>query len=192
MNNTKIIFYDCYEVYKIFKELNNHYLFNIENIPDKKRLDLFIKSKNNYLIVTDKCLKEQDIINQVILDSLPININKLIEKINIAFLRNNFLNTSNIKIGKYFINKNSREILFQEKSAKLTEQEIKIIAYLNQSLNPVPVSELQEKIWGYNNDLETHTVETHIYRLRQKIFKIFKDNDFLLSLKNGYYIKDLN
>ena len=135
MNNTKIIFYDCYEVYKIFKELNNHYLFNIENIPDKKRLDLFIKSKNNYLIVTDKCLKEQDIINQVILDSLPININKLIEKINIAFLRNNFLNTSNIKIGKYFINKNSREILFQEKSAKLTEQEIKIIAYLNQSLN---------------------------------------------------------
>ena len=192
MNKTKIIFYDCYEVYKIFKELNNHYLFNIENIPDKKRLDLFIKSKNNYLIVTDKCLKEQDIINQVILDSLPININKLIEKINIAFLRNNFLNTSNIKIGKYFINKNSREILFQEKSAKLTEQEIKIIAYLNQSLNPVPVSELQEKIWGYNNDLETHTVETHIYRLRQKIFKIFKDNDFLLSLKNGYYIKDLN
>jgi hypothetical protein len=192
MNNTKIIFYDCYEVYKIFEELNNHYLFNIENIPDKKRLDLFIKSKNNYLIVTDKCLKEQDIINQVILDSLPININKLIEKINIALLRNNFLNTSNIKIGKYFINKNSREILFQEKSAKLTEQEIKIIAYLNQSLNPVPVSELQEKIWGYNNDLETHTVETHIYRLRQKIFKIFKDNDFLLSLKNGYYIKDLN
>ena len=107
MNNTKIIFYDCYEVYKIFEELNNHYLFNIENIPDKKRLDLFIKSKNNYLIVTDKCLKEQDIINQVILDSLPININKLIEKINIALLRNNFLNTSNIKIGKYFINKNS-------------------------------------------------------------------------------------
>ena len=80
----------------------------------------------------------------------------------------------------------------ESKSAKLTEQEIKIIAYLNQSLNPVPVSELQEKIWGYNNDLETHTVETHIYRLRQKIFKIFKDNDFLLSLKNGYYIKDLN
>ena len=72
---------------------------------------------------------------------------------------------------------------------KLTEQEIKILIYLEQSDVSINVEKLQKDIWGYSKDLETHTVETHIHRLRKKFFNIFSDKDFILSSKKGYLIK---
>ena len=72
---------------------------------------------------------------------------------------------------------------------KLTEKEINTIVYLSKSNNPVSIDELQEKVWSYQLDIETHTVETHIYRLRKKILNIFKDKEFIASKKNGYQIK---
>ena len=72
---------------------------------------------------------------------------------------------------------------------KLTEKEINTIIYLSKSAKPVSVTELEKKVWSYQSDIETHTVETHIYRLRKKIFNAFGDNQFILSEKNGYYIK---
>ena len=72
---------------------------------------------------------------------------------------------------------------------KLTEKEINTITYLSKSDKPVSVDELQEKVWSYQSDIETHTVETHIYRLRKKILNTFNDNNFITSEKNGYQIK---
>ena len=72
---------------------------------------------------------------------------------------------------------------------KLTEKEINTITYLSKINNPVSIDELQEKVWRYQSDLETHTVETHIYRLRKKIINTFNDNDFIISKKHGYQIK---
>ena len=72
---------------------------------------------------------------------------------------------------------------------KLTEKEINTIIYLSKLDKPVSINELQEKVWSYQSDIETHTVETHIYRLRKKISKTFNDNEFILSKKNGYQIK---
>ena len=72
---------------------------------------------------------------------------------------------------------------------KLTEKEINTITYLSKSEKPVSIDELQEKVWSYQSDIETHTVETHIYRLRKKIFQSFKDQNFIMSEKNGYQIK---
>ena len=72
---------------------------------------------------------------------------------------------------------------------KLTEKEINIIKFLSKSNKPVSVNELQNKVWSYQSDIETHTVETHIYRLRKKILKTFNDNKFIISKKNGYQIK---
>jgi DNA-binding response OmpR family regulator len=60
--------------------------------------------------------------------------------------------------------------------------------FLINSSKPVNIKELQEKVWGQMPDLETHTVETHIYRLRKKIKDKFQDNDLIISLKNGYQI----
>jgi len=72
---------------------------------------------------------------------------------------------------------------------KLTEKEINTIKYLSKSNNPVSINELQEKVWSYQSDLETHTVETHVYRLRKKILNKFNDDEFIISKKNGYQIK---
>ena len=78
---------------------------------------------------------------------------------------------------------------FGDKKLKLTEKEISSIIYLFKSKSSVNIQELQTKVWGYQSKLETHTVETHIYRLRKKILKTFKDDDFIISNKNGYEIK---
>ena len=75
------------------------------------------------------------------------------------------------------------------KKLKLTEKEINTINYLSKSNKPVSIDELQEKVWSYQSDIETHTVETHIYRLRKKILNSFNDNEFIISKKNGYQIK---
>ena len=92
-------------------------------------------------------------------------------------------------MGNYRFNINSREMFLKENKLKLTEKEISSIIYLFKSDKPISIQELQTKVWGYQSQLETHTVETHIYRLRKKILKVFKDETFILSKKDGYEIK---
>ena len=70
----------------------------------------------------------------------------------------------------------------------LTEKEAKIIDFLNNSNDAVTVQLLQKNVWGHKSKLDTHTVETHIYRLRKKILTMFNDNNFIKSKKSGYYI----
>ena len=77
---------------------------------------------------------------------------------------------------------------FNSESISLTEKEINLIIFLNNSKNPVSVYKLQKEVWSYKNKIETHTVETHIHRLRKKILKEFKKEDFILSNKSGYYL----
>ena len=146
-----------------------------------------VKNLNNYLIISNK--KYSDIQNQFVLDNLPINLFKLIEKINIEFLKLQFNSQSEVKVNNYTIDLNSREMLTKNTKLKLTEKEINTITYLSKSDKPVSVDELQEKVWSYQSDIETHTVETHIYRLRKKILNTFNDNNFITSEKNGYQIK---
>jgi DNA-binding response OmpR family regulator len=112
----------------------------------------------------------------------------LIEKINIEFLKQQFNNQSELQINKYTIDLNSRELLLKSSKLKLTEKEINTIIYISKSNKPVSIDELQEKVWSYQSDIETHTVETHIYRLRKKILKTFNDNEFIISKKDGYHI----
>ena len=71
----------------------------------------------------------------------------------------------------------------------MTEKEINTIYYLFKSNKPVSINELQDKVWSYQSDIETHTVETHIYRLRKKFLNTFNDKEFIISKKNGYQIK---
>ena len=80
-------------------------------------------------------------------------------------------------------------MLIKDNKLKLTEKEINTITYLSKSDKPVSIDELQKKVWSYQSDIETHTVETHIYRLRKKILNTFNDKDFIISEKNGYQIK---
>ena len=123
----------------------------------------------------------------MILENVPIKFEKLIEIINIKFLKNKFLDQSNIKIGEYDLDLNSRKISLGDKSLNLTERETNLIIFIKNEKN-VTIKQLQKMVWDYSPDLETHTVETHIYRLRKKMKETFGDESFILNTSNGYSI----
>ena len=184
MNNQKLIIYEFDELYRILIEINNDVNLIIKK-ASKNDIQDFI-SQPNTLILTQKKISSFD--NQIIFNDFPISILKLLEKINTQFLKVNFNNKSDIMIGSYRFNLNSREMSQSDLKLKLTEKEINSIIYLFNSRDVVKIDELQSKVWGYQPELETHTVETHIYRLRKKIFKKFNDESFILTIKSGYQI----
>jgi DNA-binding response OmpR family regulator len=122
------------------------------------------------------------------LSLFPISLNKLVELINIQLIKLKFNHQSKFIIKNYELNLNSKFISKSDLSLKLTEKEIEIILYLNETKTKHDVADLQKNIWGYSVDMETHTVETHIYRLRKKISDKFNDENFILSRQNAYFI----
>ena len=187
MINQNLIIYNFNSLYKILEELSLDLNFNIISAENEKSLNDKIQNINNYLIISNR--NNFKINNQIVLDNLPINTSKLIEQINIQFLKLQFNNQSQVKINKYTIDLNSREMIFNNTKLKLTEKETNTITYLSKVKKPVSVNELEENVWSYQSDIETHTVETHIYRLRKKILSTFKDDNFIISKKDGYQIK---
>jgi len=185
MKNQSLIIHDNSVLYEIFNEISKEINFSIIE-TDKKKILSKTYNDSNFLILTKK--KILDLENQIILNKLPINIFNLIEKINVEFLKIKFTKQSEIRISKYKFNINSREMSDENRTIKLTEKEINSIIYLFKANKPIKVQELQEKVWGYHSGLDTHTVETHIYRLRKKISKVFQDKQFILSISSGYQI----
>ena len=186
MNNENLVIYDFKILYEILSEINHYINFKLINVDKISNLNL--KDQNNYLLISNKKIK--DVENQMVLDNFPIDINKLIENINIKFLKKKYSQQSEIDLGIYKLNLNSRKIFNDKNSLYLTERESNILIFLNNAKKPVKISKLQTEVWGHNSKLETHTVETHIYRLRSKINKSFKDTNFIISTKQGYLISD--
>ena len=184
MNNQTLVIYDFKILYEILNELKNHINFSFLHID--KLADLNFKTLNNYLVISGK---KQNIENQIIIDQYPIEINRFIELVNINFLKKKYNQQSEIDIGTYKLNLNSRKIFDEKNSLNLTEREANIVIFLYNSKKPVKISKLQTEVWGHNSKLETHTVETHIYRLRKKINNIFNDENFIKSSKAGYIIQ---
>tara|TARA_Y100000768_G_scaffold100524_1_gene73454 strand:+ start:619 stop:1182 length:564 start_codon:yes stop_codon:yes gene_type:complete len=182
-----LIIYKFLKLYHILEEVDLDLNFNILFADNENILNDTVKNLNNYLVISNK--EYSNISHQFVINDMPINISKLLEKINIEFLKVQFNSQSEVKINNYIIDLNSREMLAKNIKLKLTEKEINTITFLSKSNKPVSVDELQEKVWSYNSDIETHTVETHIYRLRKKILNTFNDNEFIISKKNGYQIK---
>ena len=187
MSIQNLIIYNFSSLYHILEEIGLDLNFNIISVDNENSLNEQVSNLNNYLVISNK--RHLNISNQFVLDKIPINIFKLVEKINIEFLKIQFNSQSEVIVNKYIIDLNSREMLINDKKLKLTEKEINTITYLSKSNKPVSIDELQEKVWSYQSDMETHTVETHIYRLRKKILNTFNDNEFIISKKNGYQIK---
>ena len=186
MNLKKLIIYDFKELFKILYEIKEELNYEIIEISAENLLNVSLNKKNDHLIIVKKLVK--NINNQILVTSLPIKLSELIEKLNIEFLKKNFQNQSELKIQKYKLDINSRELILKNKKIKLTEKESNILLYISNSTKPVSIEDLQLNVWGYHSDLETHTVETHVYRLRKKILATFDDNDFINSKKNGYQI----
>ena len=192
MQNVIIINYNS--LYEIFDDLK-------ENLPFKtikfKNEDDFLKDnsldKRKSLIILNKKTKllfnhglhESNILY---LNDLPLSFEKLLEKININLIKLRYGLQSKINIKDFQLDVNSKHLSKLGLTLKLTEKEIEIILYLNKKKINCNIADLQKNIWGYSTNIETHTVETHIYRLRKKIDKVFKDKKFIVSQKNGYLI----
>ena len=145
---------------------------------------LFISRENQKLLL-NKNLTEKNFLD---LNNFPLPYNKLTELINIQLIKLRFNHQSRISIKGYELNLNSKFLSKDNLSLRLTEKEIEIIQYLSETRTTHDVLDLQKNIWGYSAEMETHTVETHIYRFRKKISNKFNDDNFILSHQNGYFI----
>ena len=164
---------------------------NIEFFNDKiLNIEKYVWDIKKIEIHTENLTKEKvlNVNNQHILTKLPVTLSELIEKLNINFLKLQYKDQSNYKISKYSLDINSKNFFTKDKSLRLTEKEIATILYLSKFNKPISIKELQLKVWDHKSLLETHTVETHIHRLRKKIKEKFNDDNFIKSLKEGYYI----
>tara|TARA_Y100001958_G_C21201607_1_gene528201 strand:- start:737 stop:1312 length:576 start_codon:yes stop_codon:yes gene_type:complete len=186
MNIQNLIIYKFDVLYHILKELDEDLNFKILHIPNDKILNLEIKKLDDYLIITKK--NNLNLKNSIYLESFPLKLNNLIEKLNIEFLKIKFSKQSKINISNYTIDLNSRIISSNNIELKLTEKEINTILYLSKKKEPINIKKLEKVVWEYQSEIETHTVETHIYRLRKKIFNTFGDHNLLISKKEGYLL----
>ncbi len=193
MQNVFILnFNSLYEILDEIKENLSFKVIKFEKEKDLKKENEW--SIENCLIITQNNFKQSrndEVFDMNLLhfDDLPLTLNKLIEKINIKLIKLKFNHQSKIVIKDYELNLNSKFFSKDSLSLKLTEKEIEIILYLNSKKIKHDVADLQKNIWGYSANMETHTVETHIHRLRKKISDLFKDNNFISSDKSGYFIR---
>jgi len=186
MISKNLIICDNNTLFEILNEIKDVLQFKLINVSEDNLIDLKLNELDNYLIISKR--KVEKINNQIVINDFPIKIEKLLSLINVNFLKFKFNLQSKIDIGAYILDLNSREILINEKKLSLTEREIDIIIFLKNSKKSISVNELQKDVWGHVSKLETHTVETHIYRLRKKIKDKFNDENFIISSKQGYSI----
>ena len=187
------------ELYNILSENENILSFKVKNYPsnegliqnlknDKKNLNnsTFVISNSNNVLLKDIEIDKRNIL---VIENFPIEFNKLIELINVHLIKQKYNFQSKLSIKNYTIDLNSRTINTENKKLKLTERELDIIMFLKNHKTPQKIEILQSKIWKYSSNLETHTVETHVYRLRKKIKETFNDDNFIISKEDGYIIK---
>ena len=191
----KVFIVNFNSLYEILDEIKENLSFKIVKFENEVDLinnsdldiinSLIILKNNNKLLLDNKIMKK-NILN---LNDLPLVLNKLLQLVNIKLMKLKFNHQSKININGYELNTNSKFFSKNDLDLKLTEKEIEIILYLNNTKTKHDIADLQKNIWHYSTNMETHTVETHIYRLRKKISDLFKDESFILSQKNGYFIQ---
>jgi len=183
-------------LYDILNEVKNLFLFEIckyknnKDFTDKFRSNtsqnfLIILKKDNYSLLENKNIKKTNIL---IFDQLPLKLEKILDQINLNLIKNKYDSQSKFIINGYDLDLNSRTFSDKKNKLKLTEKEIEIILFLNNKKKAQNALMLQKEVWGHSYELETHTVETHIYRLRKKIKEKFNDEKFIISHNDGYLI----
>ena len=197
MSPQKLHIFNIPELNKIINEIKDYYNYEVNYFDNRKNLIETIEKDKKFLENSVIIVKKRDLSQiKTITDEnrincitkVPIKIMDLMDQVNTKLIQQNYLALSSININNYNLNINSRVLKKKNCQLILTEREIDIIVFLKNEKKPANVDVLQKKVWRHVGDLETHTVETHIYRLRKKIEKKFKDNKFISSLKGGYKI----
>ena len=199
MHSQKLHILNIPELDKIFIEIKDYFNFSVQYFSEKKDLIKKIDEDKKFLVDSIILVNQKDFYllksktdeKQIhCITKFPIKISNLIDQLNVRFIQQNYSAQSNININKYILDTNSRILKKYDNELKLTEREIDTIIFLKNKDKPVKVDILQKKVWKYGEDLETHTVETHIYRLRKKIKDTFNDDSFIKSKKDGYIINE--
>ena len=172
-----------------YKNLNNLKQENINaiisDIENSKKLSSLNFNKPKILIQENgKTLQSKDKYSLII--KLPLNLIQFNQDVINICKKFEFKNNSLISIKDYILDKNERTLKKNNIHLKITEKEINFIENLHVSSKPLSREFILKNIWNYSADTDTHTVETHIYRLRQKIKNQFKDNSFIKNSKKGY------
>lgn len=174
-NNTKSLNNEEYDAIIMESGFEKNILQNEINVP-------------KVLIQHEKQKKGQDLDSFDLVFKMPINIIKFNQLIVNLCKKNEFEKNSLIKINDYILDKNQRILKKGSITLKITEREIDFIEKLNSSKQPLNKNFILKNIWSYSSETDTHTIETHIYRLRQKIKENFNDKNFIKSTKDGYSI----
>ena len=177
LEDLKNITLNNYDVLLVHEDLLKKDDNQREILKENKKINILISHSNHHdlSIFNDKLL----------LPTRIEDINKIVENV---IAKKNFNKNSSIKIKQYTLDKNERKLIKEKKYILLTEKEIQLLELLLHNKNSINKDEILKEVWGYSEDADTHTVETHIYRLRKKIKKTFLDERFILNDKEGYLL----
>ena len=183
--NFKLIFADK----EINKEtLNNHdvLILHQDGLLGDSLKKLLKDSKKIKILLSNKSDKKKDQFNEII--SLPLKISDLNQIVENAVTKKNFNKNSSILIKQYKLDKNEKKLIKNKNYILLTEKEIQLLELFLENKKPISKNIILKEVWKYLTSADTHTVETHIYRLRKKIKSKFSDENFILNNKDGYLL----
>ena len=168
--------------------LNNHdvLILHQDGLVGDSLEKLLKDSKKIKILVSNKIDKKKDQFNEII--SLPLKISDLNQIVENAVTKKNFNKNSSILIKQYKLDKNEKKLIKNKNYILLTEKEIQLLELFLDNKKPISKSVILKEVWKYSTSADTHTVETHIYRLRKKIKSKFSDENFILNNKDGYLL----
>ena len=168
--------------------LNNHdvLILHQDGLVGDSLEKLLKDSKKIKILVSNTSGKKKDQFNEII--SLPVKISDLNQIVENAITKKNFIKNSSISIKQYKLDKNEKKLTKDKNYILLTEKEIQLLELFLDNKKPINKNVILKEVWKYSTSADTHTVETHIYRLRKKIKSKFSDENFILNNKDGYVL----
>jgi len=188
-SNFKIKYYDNLLLCRNEAKNKGHLLIYFESFKNQNVNEIL--NKNSFpIIIVKKSENQETSISGDLIDNLviPFNVLLLKKKIIALLAKSEFKKRSLINLNDYIIDKNERNIKKENLVLQLTEKEINFLALFGESQKPISRDEILKNVWHYSLESDTHTVETHIHRLRKKILEKFNDNNFIKNNEKGYYI----
>ena len=191
---TTLIELKPYLKFNLFKDIDNSnnnstnfdiVLFHENNLKNQQEKNFILKSNLIKIFASNKGIKK-NIYDETLL--LPTSLNEINSIIENSAAKKIFAKNSSIKIKNFFLDKNEKKLIKGQKFIILTEKEIQLLEIFLNHKEPISKNRVLELVWNYSTDADTHTVETHIYRLRKKINDEFSDDQFILNSKDGYHI----
>lgn len=181
--------------YKVSQQEEAHHNYDIYILDEKKDLAVQLRQKHHKapILQLEKNTgdsSESDELDMVI--SKPFSLNEFLNKLRSCI--NMFENRSEgyLFFNDYELHPVAKEIvnLRNDETVKLTEKEVAVIKYLYKAKgHNVSKNDLLRDVWDYNADVTTHTIETHIYRLRQKVEQDDASAQLIVTEDGSYKLK---